>query len=52
LGSFNYYGQEDFERAYKYMKRAFEVRSKVLPSNHPHLINAKKGLRMIEEKFK
>ena len=32
------------------MKRAVEVRSKVLPSNHPDLINSKEGLEVIEER--
>jgi tetratricopeptide (TPR) repeat protein len=43
-----YYGQGDFERAYGFMQKAVDVWSKVLPSNHPDLINAKKGLEMIE----
>jgi tetratricopeptide (TPR) repeat protein len=52
-GSYNnlavfYYGQGDFERAYRFMKKAVDVHSKVLPSNHPSLINAKEGLEMIE----
>ena len=41
-----YYGQGDYE----FMKRAVEVWSKVLPSNHPNLIKAKKGLEMVEER--
>jgi tetratricopeptide (TPR) repeat protein len=47
LGFF-YYGQGDFERAYGFMKKAVDVRSKVLPSNHPHLIGSKEGLKIIE----
>jgi hypothetical protein len=52
-GSYNnlavfYYGQGEFERAYGFMEKAVDVRSKVLPSNHPHLISSKKGLEMIE----
>jgi tetratricopeptide (TPR) repeat protein len=43
-----YYGQGDFERAYGFMKKAVDVWSKVLPSNHPNLINAKEGLKIIE----
>jgi tetratricopeptide (TPR) repeat protein len=45
-----YYAQGDFEMAYPYSKKAFDVRSKVLPLNHPHLIDAKKGLKIIEIK--
>jgi hypothetical protein len=43
-----YYGQGDFERAYGFMKKAVDVWSKVLPFNHPNLINAKEGLKIIE----
>jgi hypothetical protein len=43
-----YYGQGDFERAYGFMKKAVDVWSKVLPSNHPHLISSKKNLKIIE----
>jgi hypothetical protein len=46
-----YYGQGDFERAYKFMKKAIDVRLKVLPHNHPDLIDSKEGLKMIEEKL-
>jgi len=53
VGSYNnlavfYYGQGDFERAYGFMKKAVDVWSKVLPPNHPNLINAKEGLKIIE----
>jgi hypothetical protein len=43
-----YYGQGDFERAYGFIKKAVDVRSKVLPSNHPYLIGSKKWLKIIE----
>jgi len=44
--------QGDYKGAYPYAKKAFKIWSKVLPSNHPYLINAREGLRIIEKKFK
>ena len=47
--AFFYYGQGDYNRAYNYMKRAVEVRSKVLPFNHSDLINSKVGLEILKK---
>ena len=34
------------------MKRAVEIRSKILPANHPDLIDSKESLKIMEEWLK
>jgi len=46
-----YYEIKKFKESYNYIKKAVEIWSKVLPSNHRDLINANEGLRMIEKKL-
>ena len=34
------------------MQKAIEIKERVLPENHPNLVNSKKGLEVIESMLK
>ena len=46
-----YFNNKKFKKAYPYAKKVVEIFELKLPKNHPRLINAKMGLKMIEEKL-
>ena len=46
-----YYHNHKYEKAYPYAKKVVEIEEVRLPKNHPNLINAKKGLALIEQKL-
>jgi len=45
-----FYYPFDVEKFYKYMHKAIEILEEVLPEKHIDLVNAKKIIRMVEEK--
>ena len=46
-----YFNNKKYKKAYPYIKKVVEIFELKLPRNHPELINAKMGLKMIEEKL-
>jgi len=52
LALFYYDTDIDIEMAYEYIKKAVKIRERVLPENHPYLIDSKKWLKKIQQKRK
>ena len=46
-----YLNTKKYDLAYDYMKKAVDIRQKVLPSNHPHLKKSKEVLESIVKKL-
>jgi len=50
--SISYYLRENFKDSYIYMQKAVTIWEKVLPENHPHLIDSRNALKIIESILK
>ena len=46
-----YFNNKKYKKAYPYAKKVVEIFELKLSKNHPDLINAKMGFKMIEEKL-